>query len=174
MSDPRFNSIHLGSEPCRRERYREAREAMLDVRGLMTLAGSALDGWGLGILDPRRWVSAPPAGCWLEDLKTGRVYPLRVGMNAAGRFANNDIVHGECKSVSRRHCVFVLHTNHRCEVHDTASCNGTFVNGQRIDRPVWLASGDLIQLAKWPIRYLTADDPEAVEDVQDTVSTIMI
>ena len=47
--------------------------------------------------------------------------------------------------VSRKHAR-ILHTETEFTIEDLGSTNGTFVNGQRIDCLVWLASGDVIQL----------------------------
>jgi hypothetical protein len=62
-----------------------------------------------------------------SDLIKRRSARLRVGLNAVGRLPENDIVLAR-RYVSRRHCVFLVHTDGGCEVHDTASRNGTLVN----------------------------------------------
>ena len=49
-------------------------------------------------------------------------------------------------SVSRRHCAIVVHATRGCEVYDTASKNGTYVNGQRINGLTALKAGDQIRL----------------------------
>ena len=54
---------------------------------------------------------------------------------------DNDVVVAD-PSVSRRHCAVVVHTGQTCEIHDTASKNGTYLNGRRIDGPTRLAGGD--------------------------------
>lgn len=85
------------------------------------------------------------------DRQTGREYPLKVGLNTIGRFRNNDVVLEEPRdriSVSRRHCVVLVHATGGYELHDVASRNGTYVNGQRLTQPIWLESGDVIRVAR--------------------------
>jgi adenylate cyclase len=81
----------------------------------------------------------------LIDQQTGCSYPLKIGLNTIGRSRNNDIVLEE-PLVSRRHCALLVHAGGGCELHDTASRNGTLVNGQLVRQPVQLASGDRIEV----------------------------
>ena len=66
-------------------------------------------------------------------------------MNTIGRFPENDIVFEEIY-VSRRHCIIHVHARGDCELHDTASMNGTYLNGERVHLPVRLARGDQIRI----------------------------
>lgn len=141
MNDPRLNSVHL--ELPRREHYRDARARLLDARGTRTLfveeahlGPDQSPGPVLGAgRDPR---------CVLIDVDDGRRYSLHIGLNALGRFPENDIVLKD-GAVSRRHCVLLLHASGGCELHDTASKNGTIVNRHRVDR-AWLKPGDVLQV----------------------------
>jgi pSer/pThr/pTyr-binding forkhead associated (FHA) protein len=65
-----------------------------------------------------------------------------VGINTIGRFPENDVVL-TAHIVSRRHCIVVVHATGGCEVYDTASRNGTWVNRRRVGR-VDLLPGDVL------------------------------
>ena len=77
---------------------------------------------------------------------------LRVGINTIGRFAENDVVLTP-NHVSRRHCIVLVHATGGCEVYDTASRNGTWVNRARVGR-VDLLPGDVLGLCDQ--RFLVA------------------
>ncbi|HEV3260582.1 MAG TPA: FHA domain-containing protein [Gemmataceae bacterium] len=150
MADPRLNSGHFERLP-RRDEYRRARQGLLDARGWLTLAAervhglvAEVDDWpSLLPVQPEHFV--PGANYLLVDQQAGCRYPLQTGLNTIGRLPSNDVVLEE-SMVSRRHCVVLVHAWGGCELHDTASRNGTFVNGQRVRQPVRLASGDGIQV----------------------------
>ena len=55
------------------------------------------------------------------------------------------------ESISRQHCV-ITRCQSRVTIADLGSRNGTIVNGERIDKPVPLKSGD--ELAIGPLRFL--------------------
>ena len=78
------------------------------------------------------------------------VYPLKVGINTVGRSSENDVVVGDA-FVSRRHCAILVHHSTVCELYDTASKNGTLVNGTEIPTGVQvpLREGDRINLGGW-------------------------
>ncbi len=48
--------------------------------------------------------------------------------------------------VSRRHCAVLIHAGKGCELHDTASKNGTYLNGNKISGPTRLKPGDEIRM----------------------------
>jgi hypothetical protein len=155
MTDPCLSSNHLDFQ-ARREHFRHTRAALLGAQSGLTL------GWGaLPPVRPHRALTG--AAYHLVDQRTGRTYPLRVGLNTIGRLPDNDIVFDEFV-VSRRHCVILVHARGGCELHDTASLNGTFLNGQRIQRPMRLTSGDCIQVFDRPLLFESeADEPAAPE-----------
>jgi pSer/pThr/pTyr-binding forkhead associated (FHA) protein len=93
----------------------------------------------------------------LIDYRTGSSYPLKIGLNKIGRLPENDIVLDDVV-ISRRHCVLLLHAGGGCELHDTASRNGTFVNSCLIRRPVPLAPGDWILVAARLLRFVSEKD----------------
>jgi hypothetical protein len=160
MSDPRLNGDHLGL--TRHEQYDAAVDDLLDARGPDTADADPLA--RLPAADPMASPSAvpsvpvrpeapPPGGTYtLLSLGDGRRYPLRVGINALGRFTENDLVLHR-HAISRRHCVVLVHATGGCEVHDTASRNGTFVNGRRVTQRI-LLPGDVLQLCD--LRFLVA------------------
>jgi hypothetical protein len=155
MFDPCLSSNHLGHQ-VRREHFRHTRAALHGAQSGLTLAWTALPP-----VRPHRALSG--AAYRLVDQQTGRVHPLKVGLNRIGRLPDNDIVFEEL-DISRRHCVILVHARGWCELHDTASLNGTFLNGQRIRRPTRLASGDCIQVFDRPLLFESeVDEPAAPE-----------
>jgi pSer/pThr/pTyr-binding forkhead associated (FHA) protein len=144
MGDPRLNGSHLSV--ARHDQYDAAVDEMLDDRGPATAAQ-----------DPRvrppalprqsvRREAPPPGGTYtLVNLADGRRHPLRVGITTIGRFPENDLVL-QPNWVSRRHCLILVHASGGCEVYDTASRNGTWVNRRLIGRAE-LLPGDQLFLA---------------------------
>jgi hypothetical protein len=157
MSDPRLNSCHL--EFPRRQDYRRCREAVLQGRGWLTMAGENLGGM-MG--DSEDWPLRPervlPGTRYLlVDQQEGCVHPLKIGLNAVGRYSENDIQFLDLV-ISRRHCVLVVHAWGGCDLHDTASRNGTFVNGTRVQQMVRLESGDQVQLCNRRLLFVSEKD----------------
>ena len=145
MNDPRLNSVHLEAVG-RREEFRRAREQLLAARGHTTITFESNkpieEPPNLGASSPTR----PPRSrnilqLWLYDRDRG--YLLKVGLNHIGRMPDNDIVISD-PSVSRRHCTILVHSDLTAEIHDTASRNGTFVNGQKVMQPTRIHPGDQI------------------------------
>ena len=125
MTDPRMNSIHLDVH-ARREAFREARAKLL---GASTEPAPSSD-----TSEPYYWL-----------VESEAVHPLKVGVNTIGRMLDNDVAIRD-GSISRRHAAIVIHANDGCELHDTASKNGTYLNGQKISGPAFLKAGDEIRL----------------------------
>jgi hypothetical protein len=158
MNDPRFNSIHLDAQP-RREDYRRARERLFGACGSHTIA---IDLERLAEdphPHPHTIIESPDnipttVKFWLIDKDT--VLPLRPGVNSIGRMPDNDVVIAD-GSVSRRHCAIVVHQSRGCEIHDTASKNGTFLNGKKIVGPTRLVPGDEIRLCDHTIVFQGGD-----------------
>lgn len=167
MADTRLNSMHLALQPRRRD-YRRARENLFSARGWLTLASERVQGW---IPEDADWVSVlperlpflPVARYVLHDLLTGQSHPTRIGVNTLGRSPGNDVVL-EGSRVSRRHCVILVHAGRAAELHDTASLNGTRLNGRRVRQPCVLTSGDVIEVCKRSLLFVTVEDHEAVVD----------
>lgn len=153
-----------GSTACisirRRQDFRRAREALLNARGWPTLAGENQAEEKCSPSHPTI-IEAPespadPGNFWLRDGEA--IYPLRIGLNTIGRSSDNDVV-VEGSYVSRRHCVILVHSNSDCELHDTASKNGTYLNGQRLVGPTRLACGDEIRMCECQLVFLRRGEP---------------
>jgi hypothetical protein len=162
MADPRLNSIHLDLDP-RRQRYREAREELLAARGWMTLALEKVNGLAedsdalpaLMLIHPDQIL--PDTKWLLMNPHTRQAYALHPGLNTIGRLPDNDIVLEEI-TISRRHGVLLVHVWSGCDLYDTASRNGTFVNGTRIHKPIRLRPGDQIELSRHLLVFLRESD----------------
>jgi pSer/pThr/pTyr-binding forkhead associated (FHA) protein len=109
----------------------------------------------------------PGLNYWLVDNEY--IYPLKVGINTVGRSPDNDVVVQDCY-ISRRHCAILVHAGNVCELHDTASKNGTFVNGQRIAGPTRLRSGDEIRICDQRLVFVTRNDPPAKQAPTHTLA----
>src|SRR5262249_3640389 len=150
MADPRLDSIHL--EFPRRDEFRRCRQALLDARGWLTVAAEFAENAAIGaaedwpsLLEVRPDQLLPGTRFLLYEKHRQSSFPPKPGLNTLARFSTHDIVFSDA-CISRRHCVILVHTWGGCELHDTASRNGTLVNGCRVTRPVHLASGDRISL----------------------------
>lgn len=165
MSDPRLNSIHLGLEP-RRERFRQARQMILDERGSQTIVFEGA--WMPRVLnDCLGPLLERVAGSGFALRDGDHWYPLKIGINTIGRLPNNDIVlHDDI--VSRRHCTVLVHTDGTCDLHDTASLNGTYLNGRRLEEPATLLPGDHLHIAGRQVVFTTGDGPPSISEDHDT------
>jgi hypothetical protein len=159
--DPRLNSVHL--EAPRREAFRQARDGLLNARGWQTVAAEKFEPlpdeehphtalMHAGQLPP------PHVKFWLMDQEF--VYPLKTGLNTIGRAPENDVVVPDAY-VSRRHCAVLVHAGDGCELHDTASKNGTFLNGHKLANPTRLAPGDEIRMCDRQLVFMTQDADSA-------------
>jgi hypothetical protein len=145
MVDPRLNSVHL--DVPRRQEYRRARQQLLEARGQHTLCAEQQQGPDIASATVIHNSLAGPSPLemdfWLMDKEF--IYPLKIGLNTMGRSPDNDVIVQD-SFVSRRHCAILVHAGTGCELHDTASKNGTFVNGKRLVGPTRLHSGDEIRV----------------------------
>lgn len=89
-------------------------------------------------------------------------YPLFEGDNTVGAGGNNDIVI-QRPAVSWNHAILICRSE-RVLVQDSASTNGTFINGAQIRIPTRLDHGDLLRFGSEEFRvWLKAEhrqDPE--------------
>src|SRR5437868_2973720 len=145
--DPRLNSVHL--EPPRRQLFRHARDMLLQARGSQTVYAENNHGFGAPGGGSHTFLEKqnPEADVEAEYCLMDRdcVYPLKVGINTVGRSSENDVVVSDA-FVSRRHCAILVHHSTVCELYDTASKNGTFLNGHKIAGPTRLRTGDEIRM----------------------------
>lgn len=70
-------------------------------------------------------------------------FTLKLGDNTLGAGHNNDIVIDQ-PAVSWNHALLICR-NSKIFLQDSASTNGTFVNGRRIERPRQLEHGDAVR-----------------------------
>jgi hypothetical protein len=132
VDDPRPGGEHL--ETVRWERYDAAVDSLLDARGPATADADPLICRNIAPRQPACAVQVPAGGTYfLVSLARGHRHRLKVGVNAVGRFAENDLVL-DLHYISRRHCLVLVHATGGCEVSDTASRNGTWVNRRRVGR----------------------------------------
>jgi pSer/pThr/pTyr-binding forkhead associated (FHA) protein len=151
MSDPRLNGRHL--DVARHDQYDATVDEMLDARGPATVPADPGVRPSVALRAPTRPQAPPPGGTYtLVSLADGRRHPLRVGINTVGRYSSNDIVLTPI-FVSRRHCIVLVHATGSCEVFDTASRNGTWVNHNRVGRAD-LLPGDVLMVTDQ--RFLVA------------------
>jgi hypothetical protein len=146
--DSHLNSIHL--DLSRREEFRRARQVMLEARGTNTIQFDAKPYFRNGqrgetIADAPKPDSVAKPHCGFVLLVDKKAQPLRVGVNTIGRLPDNDVVISD-PHASRRHCSVLVHTNMRCELHDMASKNGTYLNGQRLTCSTLLRPNDEIRI----------------------------
>jgi diguanylate cyclase (GGDEF)-like protein len=89
------------------------------------------------------------------------------GTMVLGRSLGIDIVL-DAQAVSRRHASVTV-DGASCEIRDLGSSNGTYVNGERIERKL-LSDGDTIQLGAATLRFLYRDtaDASAIERLRES------
>jgi pSer/pThr/pTyr-binding forkhead associated (FHA) protein len=168
-ADPRLNSLHL--EAPRRQDYRRAREALLQARGCHTLCAENRpepdeSGPSNTLIQNVRGANPTELDFWLADDEY--IYPLKVGLNVIGRAPENDVVVPDA-FISRRHCAILVHAGRGCELHDTASKNGTFLNGAKLARPTPLKSGDEIRICERQFVFVTRDGKRRGTNVTATL-----
>jgi DNA-binding winged helix-turn-helix (wHTH) protein len=93
------------------------------------------------------------APCWLT-WETQRA-TLIVGENVLGRDPTANVV-VDVVGVSRRHAMIFVSAE-EVTLHDLASKNGTFANGERITGPVRLPDDTEVRLGPVPIRFRRLD-----------------
>jgi len=94
-----------------------------------------------------------------EGLTKGMVFPL-VSRLTIGRGEENDIRLNH-STVSRQHTVVYVE-NGQVFVQDMESRNGTYLNGEKVDRAV-LSSGDLVWIGDVALRFLQENDKNALD-----------
>ncbi len=167
MADPRLNSLHLDNN--RRVEYRRAREVLLNAHGSHTLHAfdeGAASGSARTIIPKNNGSASRPLTCWLSDGEF--LYPLQIGLNTLGRANDNNVV-VEDAYVSRRQCAILIHSTEIAELHDTASKNGTYLNGQRLTVPVVLRNGDEIRMSEHKYTFFNREGNVPVESLDGTI-----
>jgi serine/threonine protein kinase len=82
---------------------------------------------------------------------TNHSFVLHQDITTIGRTAGNDVVIQDA-TVSRHHARLFFH-NGQWFIEDAGSANGTFVNGNRVQRPIPLQNGDELRLGDDIIRF---------------------
>lgn len=167
-----LRSIHL--ESPRRQDFRHAREMLINACGLHTRAlrppsarAETPEDDGHTIVQQLEGKAPPDLDQWLMDQDA--IYPLKVGINTIGRLPDNDVVINGAY-VSRRHCAILVHAESGCELHDIASKNGTYLNGQRLAGPTPLAAGDEIRMCDRQLVFYSRTSPRARSNPDRTLS----
>jgi hypothetical protein len=154
--DYHLNSIHL--DLPRREEFRKARARLLEACGDQTRYAINNPDAVSSPTDSKTLIqnleNRLPTGVSYALMDKDAVYPLKIGLNTIGRLPDNDVVL-EDAFVSRRHCAILVHAGSGCELHDVASKNGTFLNGNRLPGPMPLKSGDEIRLCDRKLVFVT-------------------
>jgi pSer/pThr/pTyr-binding forkhead associated (FHA) protein len=99
-------------------------------------------------------------------LTTKRVFPFYTKM-IIGRHSTNDIPLPD-RTVSKRHAV-VGRVRGRVVVKDLGSRNGTFVNGQKLEKAI-LASSDRLKVGSVTLRFFQEDETPTGKDAEDTTT----
>ncbi len=94
---------------------------------------------------------APPSLYFLSD-DFGREFVLNPGTTTVGREVGNQICLAHESTVSRSHAEILLEQN-EITVRDLGSANGTRVNGNLIDQPTRIQSGDVVAFGKASMRF---------------------
>jgi diguanylate cyclase (GGDEF)-like protein len=89
------------------------------------------------------------------------VYKLKSGKNTLGRQPDNDIVLSD-ESASRKHAEITMQED-KLVITDLKSTNGTFVNRDRLTKPVILRSGDQIRIGQQIARLTNRNDKNGGE-----------
>jgi hypothetical protein len=155
MNDPRLNSMHLA--PDRRELFRSAREQLLGCRGAQTCYFEQEGSGGSATLHGEQ-DRQPPSELDYCLMDREHIYPLKIGVNTLGRSSENDLVVPDA-FISRRHCAILVHASRGCELHDTASKNGTFLNDAKLAKPTRLKCGDTIRVCERQFVFLIKGQP---------------
>lgn len=77
-----------------------------------------------------------------------------------GRLSSCHISIGKATAVSRRHAQ-IERRDGGYRLKDLGSTNGTYLNGERIESPRWLNSGDRIQVGPVHLKFIVEADVEA-------------
>ncbi|MGQ0686120.1 FHA domain-containing protein [Bradyrhizobium sp.] len=103
----------------------------------------------------KRAARPPPPGVGaaavIEDMQSGRHYPLTAPFLRIGRSPENDLVINE-PTVGRSHAIVQQVGDLAFSITDQSSANGTLVNGHRIASAM-LADGDVISIGSRGLRF---------------------
>ncbi len=145
---------------------------MLQARGQETIFAEkqdrSSDKFPVTVIQSQDLQDPKALDCWLQD-QEDCIYPLKIGLNTVGRSDDNDVVVADAY-VSRRHCAILVHATSECELHDIASKNGTFINGNRLSSPTRLKAGDEIRMCGRNFVFRTRTESGSNESGARTLS----
>jgi pSer/pThr/pTyr-binding forkhead associated (FHA) protein len=99
---------------------------------------------------------------WLEiqplNKQNYRVSIDRGATVRVGRSAENEIALLEDPAASRFHAEFTF-DGESCLVRDVGSTNGTFIDGQRVERQTTVGPGTWVRVGNAMIRLITGTEP---------------
>lgn len=101
------------------------------------------------------------------QLTKKRVFPFYAKM-IIGRQSTNDIPLPD-RTVSKRHAV-IGRVRGQAVVKDLGSRNGTFVNGQKVEKAI-LASGDRLKVGSVALRFFQEDETSQGKDAESTITS---
>ena len=100
------------------------------------------------------------------QLTKKRVFPFYAKM-IIGRHSTNDVPLPD-RTVSKRHAV-IGRVRGQAVVKDLGSRNGTFVNGQKVEKAI-LACGDRLKFGSVMLRFFQEDETPAGKDAENTTA----
>lgn len=89
-------------------------------------------------------------------VRHGQTYPVYPGINSIGFLPTNDIVIDD-DTVGRAHATLHYQGDGDVVLTDLNSLNGSWVNGNRIQRPTSIQDGDNIAFGEWQALYQRAE-----------------
>lgn len=90
-----------------------------------------------------------------DQFSDQEIYELE-DFTSIGRDYENDLIL-EDSLVSRRHAI-IIWKNDGFYIEDMKSSNGTFVNGEKIEAPLLLQSGDLLAFGSYQYSFISGDE----------------
>lgn len=105
---------------------------------------------------------------WLE-FPSGEIYALKEAVTSIGRAPTSRLIIST-ERVSRNHAAIRRQDDGSFLLMDLGSSNGTFLNGQRLTRPVTLCNGWIIEIGLQKMTFRTPSEPAAAMRQYESVS----
>lgn len=103
--------------------------------------------------------SLPSTSAWLE-FPSGESFGIKDAVTSIGRAPTNRLIIST-ERVSRNHAAIRRQDDGSYLLMDLGSSNGTFLNGQRLSRPVTLRNGWIIEVGLQKMTFRTPPEPVA-------------
>lgn len=104
---------------------------------------------------------------WFEDCE-GKQHPINSNFHI-GRSEGNDIVISD-QLVSRKHALIQMQNHNEYWLVDFGSRNGTYLNKQRIVRPIRLQDGDMVRIGNCDYIFHLTNHFDTSKDVEMEIS----